>query len=289
MIGVLSQGRLGNQMFQLAFAFVTGKKLEAPFFIYKANSLHYFELFHDFETINENRIKAYISTNFWQKSRASMFKDGYKAWGVNKNVKVWNNLIGSEKYLLEKLEDNCLYDGYFQSEEYYTDFKEEIRELFKIKVEHENSFKSVKDKLFAKKVVAVHIRRTDYVNYGDESLGGTDLTLPVSFYKRSLALIENIENYNVVFVSDDIDFVKKQFGEKSNYFFESNSEIVDFQILLHAHIVVIANSSFSWWAAWLNRNENKIVYAPNYFSGFKIKKFYPSGIKVKDWNWIDVE
>jgi hypothetical protein len=92
----------------------------------------------------------------------------------------------------------------------------------------------------------------------------------------------------VVFVSDDIEFAKKTFGLNTNYYFEQNDEITDFQILLNAQELVIANSSFSWWAAWLNRQNNKVVYAPKYYLGFKVNKYYPAGINVNDWNWIDV-
>jgi hypothetical protein len=101
-------------------------------------------------------------------------------------------------------------------------------------------------------------------------------------------MIPDIDDYNVLFVSDDIAFAKKEFGTKENYFFENNEEIIDFQILLNADILIIANSTFSWWAAWLNNKAGKVIYAPNYFLGFKVKKFSPAGIKVDSWNWIDV-
>jgi hypothetical protein len=119
-------------------------------------------------------------------------------------------------------------------------------------------------------------------------LGGYNMTLPTAYYHRCLSLMEEIDGYTVIFISDDIEFVKAEFGEKSNYVFECNDEITDFQLLLHADVVITANSTFSWWAAWLNQKKNKRIFAPNYFLGFKVNQYYPAGIYVEEWQWIDV-
>jgi hypothetical protein len=92
------------------------------------------------------------------------------------------------------------------------------------------------------------------------------MMLPVSYYEKSL---EKIEDYKIIFVGDNISFAKEHFSHIPNSTFEQNDAIVDFQIILNADIAIIANSSFAWWAAWLNPNPNKKIIAPKYWVGFK--------------------
>ncbi len=295
MIGILSQGRLGNQMFQYAFIYAASKKLNTPFFIYNSNALHYFKLHDDLQKDNRVNILKFALRHFFKSSRIRLSRktirypiNWLKDWSVYKNIFIWRNTTNEKNYFLSSIKNNFLYDGYFHSEEYFAHLKEEIFKQFEIKLIYQQDFSVTKSYLFHKKTISMHIRRTDFIDFGNELMGGYNVILPSSYYKNCLALIENINDYNVIFISDDIEFVKSEFGTKHNYFFESNSEIIDFQIILNTNIVVIANSTFSWWAAWLNEKVDKIVYAPNYYLGFKVKKFYPVGIKVKEWKWIDV-
>ena len=68
------------------------------------------------------------------------------------------------------------------------------------------------------RVVVVHVRRCDYVDFGNEILGGRNMILPNSYYKNSLNQIKDLKDYKIIFVSDDIDYVKNEFGESSNHF-----------------------------------------------------------------------
>lgn len=294
MIGVLAQGRMGNQMFQYAFGFIAAKKLTTPFFLYNPNSLHYFKLNPEFDN-NREKYKKYTKRKLLKKSTIPFpkltspnFNKEYYAWGVRKDLVSWPNQVGGNTFLLKDIKDDVVYDGYFQSSKYFVSYEKEVKEMFGLKQQYIKEFDDKKKGLLEKKYVAIHIRRTDYINYGGEELGGYNMTLPIEFYKKSLASISNLSDYNVVFVSDDIDFVKKEFGEQANYYFESNSEIVDYQILLNADKLIIANSTFSWWAAWLNAKPNVEVFAPKYFLGFKVNQYYPAGIEVEKWNWIEV-
>lgn len=295
MLGVLARGRLGNQMFQYAFIYALSKKLNKPFFIFKYNSLHYFKLYDELKKNNRKNAIKFAFTNLLQKSSIPLTKKSIKNlfgwiinWAVRKNVSKWEITLNNDSHLLTAIYDNTFYEGYFQSEDYFIDLKEEIYKLLEINPQYKEDFWGKKKLLFTKKVIAIHLRRTDYLYCGNESLEGKNISLPINYYRVCLSLIDDIDSYNVIFVSDDIESVKIEFGNKSNYFYENNSEIVDFQILQNADIVIIANSTFSWWAAWLNKKENKIIYAPNYFLGFNINQFYPAGIKVNSWNWIDV-
>lgn len=296
MIGVLARGQMGNQMFQYAFGYAAGKKLNKKFFIYGYDSLHYFKLHEDLRRNNNLRIMSYALNNLFKKIRfnfsMSCLKNPlhyFSNWAIKKNVFEWTNSFDEKNYFLSDTKDNTLYQGFFQSEKYFENYKEDVKNLFKIRERYRLPFLKNKTRLFDRKTIAVHLRRKDYLRYGNEELGGIDMTLPANYYKKCLRIISDANDCNVIFVSDDIEFAKKEFGVKENYFFENNDEITDFQILLNADILIIANSTFSWWTAWLNDKKEKVVYAPNYFLGFKVKKFYPAGIKVDDWNWIDVD
>ena len=298
MIGILAQGRLGNQMFQYAFIYAASKKRQTAFFMRHHNALHYFNLYDDLLKNNTINTLKFAARNITQKSRypitRQVFKQPFIAlynWAIFKNILIWDNFVGSDKqqsYLLNDVKNNVLYEGFFQSEDYFKDYETDIKTLFSIKNVYKTAFLKQKADLFKRKTIILHIRRTDYNDFEIAGLGGKNLTLPLSYYHKCLALIENIDTYNVVFVSDDMDFVRQEFPEKANYFYESNDEIIDFQILLNADILIIANSSFSWWAAWLNPKQDKIIYAPQYFLGFKVNAYYPMGIKVDAWQWIDV-
>lgn len=295
MVGILSQGRLGNQMFQYAFIYAASKKLNTPFFIINHNSLHYFKLHQNLQKNNTKNTFKYAALNFFKKSSIKLSRKTartpiiwLKNWATYKNIYTWRNTTYGENYLLPCINNNILFDGFFQSEDYFVHLKEEILQQFEIKPVYQQQFKSLKKHIFVKEVIALHIRRSDYIFFGNDDIGGINVALPIDYYKKSLSLIKNKENYNIIFISDDIEFVKNEFGNNFNYYYENNSEIIDFQLLMNANILIIANSTFSWWAAWLNKKDDKIIYAPNYFLGFKIKKFYPAGIKVSNWKWIDV-
>lgn len=295
MIGILSQGRMGNQMFQYAFGYSLSKKLNTKFFIYKHNSLHYFKLNEELIKHNKKNILVYIFKNLFKKNKIRFSLNALKhplnfclECSINKNIYKCPNTIDNGVHLLLPTKNNCLYEGFFQSEKYFENYTDDIKKLFQIQPKYKTSFLENKKYLFKKKSIVIHLRRTDYLIFGIKDLGGIDMTLPLNYYKKCMNMIKNINDYNVIFVSDDINHIKKNFGYKTNYFFEKNDEITDFQILLSADILIIANSTFSWWAAWLNYKKEKVIYAPNYFLGFKINKFYPNGIKVDSWNWIDV-
>ncbi len=90
-------------------------------------------------------------------------------------------------------------------------------------------------------------------------------------------MIPDLDDYAIVIVTDDKENIKNKLTSVKNKIIVSDNEIVDFQILMHADKLIISNSSFAWWAAFLNKKNAK-VFAPQYWIGFKVKKEYPSGI-----------
>lgn len=173
--------------------------------------------------------------------------------------------------------------GYFQSEKFFKNCEKVIRDQFEFKKDIVDTvlekYPTVKESL------SVHIRRGDYVNQPNHHP-----TIPVSYYEKILNDIGH--EYKSIFVfSDDTEWVKEKFtGEKFIFpSFDYNVDMNSFVLMSLAKDNVIGNSTYSWWAAWLNKNPNKKVYTPHYKQWFGPSY---SNLDTKDLipeNWIQIE
>lgn len=133
--------------------------------------------------------------------------------------------------------------------------------------------------------VAVHIRRGDYVtDSGANYLMGV---LPIGYYRQAINYIkQKISKPSFYFFSDDLDWVKNNIQTDAPvYYVDGNTDFVDLDLMRHCKNNIIANSTFSWWAAFLNRNIDKIIIAPNQWSpredvNRNIHLQFPSWIKI---------
>ncbi len=195
---------------------------------------------------------------------------------------------GGDKLGTVELRNNTIYCGFFQSEYFFKSYSKEIKTLFTIKKGFRLKFQEKFGSTFSdKKTIVVHFRGGDYYTWSSDVFGGQNVTLPVQYYKNCFLMIENLDTYKIIFVSDDIDFFKQNFQNFRNAVFLSDEEIMDFQLLLNADKLIISNSTFSWWGAYLNYH-NAEVFAPKYWLGFKIKSEYPLNIIPGNFNQVDV-
>lgn len=277
MIGVQLDGRLGNQMFQYAYAYACAEKTGSDFFVMPFRKGVFPERYFTLKTKSDNRlVSPPISAHAWL--RPIFFKV------------VHQQSTDTPETLLARIRPNTFWYGYFQSEKYFQNIREHLVKFFSLKPEFASAFEKEYQTLCqTSPYIAVHIRRTDYVRFGDDTLGGKDLRLPKSYYSLCLdkarALLPKAK---VIFMSDDMTWVKENFPQESNFIYSNNNEIIDFQLLLHADASILSPSSFSWWAAYLNQKPMKQIFAPRYWIGFKVKHEYPVGITLSEWNWIDV-
>lgn len=197
-----------------------------------------------------------------------------------------------EDYSMAMLKDhgkNAWYYGYFQGISYFYEREDALRKLFTIRKNYQKKYEAIISKFpERKKMITVHLRLKDYKTFGPEYLGGPDLSLPFTYYHQLLKTMA-LEEAHVVFISDAMAEVKKEFSYVKNAYFSENEPIVDMQFLIHADACIIANSTFGWWGAFLNQKENKKIYVPEYFLGFKVQKEYPVNIIPKDWVQVKVE
>lgn len=162
------------------------------------------------------------------------------------------------KDYLKDLKGNNYISGWFQNEKYFNDFAEIIRKEIcprkKIRIS-----KELREILQNKNTVSVHIRRGDFAQ-GDNMLG-------MEYYERAFAVIEEqLEDAFYVFFSDDLPWVRENMHVTGNaYYVNKNGELEDYEelfIMSRCQHHIIANSTFSWWGAWLDRKESKIVIGP---------------------------
>lgn len=180
-------------------------------------------------------------------------------------------------------EDVELY-GYFQSERFFKHCEDLIRKQFEFKDEYVNNIKNKYD--FLDNTCSVHIRRGDYVNQPNHH----PLT-PIKYYEKILNKIKG--NYKkIIFFSDDNDWVSNQFKDDKYIIpeFDEDYDLNSFILMSLCQDNIICNSTFSWWAAWLNKNPNKRVFAPdpNTWFGKAYDHFNPKDIIPKEWEIIKV-
>ena len=272
MIIVKFQGRLGNQIFQYVFALTVSKKFKTFFLIDDAKNSVFFKYFKS-PQIHPNGIFYSVLLNFFGK----LIK--------NRIIQTGTESVDEIK---KQFANYSYYDGFFQSDNYFENNREYLKKSLIIKEEYKKIFNEKYGQLFTDyKIIAIHCRLGDYLNWGIEELGGKNLTLPKSYYINSLNQIDEVGSYKIIIVTDDVENIKDKFDFIQNKIIVSEEEIIDFQILQNADKLIISNSSFSWWAAYIN-NKSATIYAPEYWLGFKVQKEYPIGIMPENFVKVTV-
>lgn len=264
MISVDSVGRMGNQMFQLAFAHAAAQRLGTSFILGPGALWEGFDL----GPWGRRRVRL---------ARKLAFCARYGAHPADK-VEVDND--ADPAAILAGLRDGAAYGGFFQSERYFAGCEDDVRELFAVRPEHVQRFEARYGSLG--RYVCVHLRRGDY----REWMGGR--ALPASYYLEALASVEDLDDLQVVAISDELEVARSELADVEGVRFEANDAMLDFQLLLNASVVVASNSSFSWWGAWLNRVEGARVIVPEHWVGFPEGREYPRDVIAADWKRIAV-
>ncbi len=159
---------------------------------------------------------------------------------------------------------NCVYAGYWQTEKYFKHIRNDLLSEFRFPC-GEEKYRCFRERfLNSVNYVSVHVRRGDYMAepdvYGNLSLSG--------YYNRAMDYMRSrVEHAVFVYFSDDMNWVKNHFSDKDGIFIEADL-FEDYQMWYDMSLMsccanhIIANSSFSWWGAWLNERGDKIVVAP---------------------------
>lgn len=179
-----------------------------------------------------------------------------------------SHIIEAEHTFNEKileLRGDFYVEGYWATEKYFKEIKDVIRKDFTVKEELSGKNKEVADMIAGANSVSLHIRRGDYLDNPE-----VYKTFGMDYYDRAVQLIaQKIDNPHFFIFSDDMSWVKKNLilNFPTEYVDHNlaNKNYEDMRLMSLCQHNIIANSSFSWWGAWLNNHTDKIVIAPQKF------------------------
>jgi hypothetical protein len=177
---------------------------------------------------------------------------------------------------LFKLHGSFYLDGYWQNELYFKDIEKTIRSDFQFVRPIDERNKNIAELIKNSNSVSIHIRRGDYINNQLYSGICTE-----DYYQKAIRFINaKLKNKTFFVFSDDIQWCKSHFNSDNFHFVQGNegtNSYKDMQLMSYCKHNIIANSSFSWWGAWLNNNLGKIVIAPERWLnvGYSTKDLIP--------------
>lgn len=162
---------------------------------------------------------------------------------------------------IPKIEGNIKLIGHFQSEKYFMNHKNEILNLFEIDDITKNYLLEKYGEILNQDTCSIHVRRGDYLG-----LQNHHPIQPIEYYQKAINIIGE-ENHFLIF-SDDIKWCEENFSFlKNKTFVSDNLDYEDLYLMSRCNNNILANSTFSWWGAWLNKNKNKQVIIPSKWFG----------------------
>ncbi len=284
---------LGNQMFMYANAYSLAK--EIGYDLYVDNTSGYFQ------KKNTTHYRKYALDIFNISAKNAIFKDRYDNYlthNLKKIKKLLNHFQKRKSFLtdpkidlkkthykkIDFLFSNKIYqEGYFESEKYFINYKNNLLKEFTIKnelIKKDNKFIKLLNETNS---VSIHIRRDRFIepsifsNKGSEPKKDMKLEDVISYTKRGISFFrEKIQNPKFFIWSNNFSELDKVFNKDEFVFVENNDFINDFHLFSHAKHFILGPSTFHWWGAWLNKNKNKIcVRPPDHLNPSDNKDFWP--------------
>ncbi len=268
---IISQlnGGLGNQMFQYAVGRALSVKASVSLLL-------------DLSALgNPDASKTYrtygldvfnIKAEFADKRILKNVKRESSGYGKFQNIFSKPKLrfireTGFDYHLIEfNPEENICLHGYWQSEKYFSSIEDIIRRELSVKIEPDNKNKDLSIEISSLNSISLHIRRGDYIN--NPKTNEFHGVCSLDYYIASMKYIESrLEKPHYFVFSDDIDWCQANIESKHPITYVDNNtaenSYEDLRLMSLCKHNIIANSSFSWWGAWLNTYPQKIVIAPN--------------------------
>lgn len=254
MISSKLMGGLGNYLFQIAAGVSKSIEMDVPFLINPSNV----QVVHKPLINYTNNILRNITFGDYN----------------------FNNVYNEPFFHFNKIPDfidPTLLIGYFQSEKYFIKHKNEIQNLYKPTEEIIKKLYKKYKELDKYETCSIHVRRGDYTKLQDHHPLQT-----IDYYKKSFNIIGKDVFYFIF--SDDIEWCKENFNFiNKKLFVEENQDYEDLYLMSFCNHNIIANSSFSWWGAWLNMNENKKIISPEIWFGDSKKNMLTKDIYGIKW------
>ncbi|OGH88682.1 MAG: hypothetical protein A3J93_01130 [Candidatus Magasanikbacteria bacterium RIFOXYC2_FULL_42_28] len=263
MIIVKLSGGLGNQMFQYAAGRALADRHGVPL---KIDASYY-----DKEDIFKRKYALGIFNITAEPATAAdlaEFKFG-KTKGLIERFKPYykRKIVREQSFGYDvnfnKIGSNARLDGYWQSEKYFKPIESIIRNEFTPKLISQK-MSELAAEIKSVNSVAVHVRRADYINF--KHVNAVHGVCPADYYRRALGQISRqVTNPRYYIFTDDQEWVRQNLaltGQSTIVSALGFNDWAEMILMSKCRHDIIANSSFSWWGAWLNNNSNKIVIAP---------------------------
>lgn len=237
MIYVIFNGRLGNNMFQLAAAKTLDPDVQV--IALTQNCIDNIKLFAD-----------------------SFFENLRVLSSIPNNVKIYKEVDYSYNPIPYNKNENLILEGYFQSEKYIN--KKVAIQLFQMPEFVKSDIETLYgDILSNNDVIGIHVRRGDYLN-----LPHKHPFCGLKFFNKAISYFGKDKKY--IISSDDISWCKKHFIGSNFLFVENSYPLLDLFVQTVCKHNIISNSSFSWWGAYLNPNPEQIIIAPKRWYGIDL-------------------
>jgi len=271
MIVIRLKGGLGNQLFQYAL----GRSLSLA----KNTALQLDTSSFKIDTLREYRLGSFNIT--------ASASDKLPFFATDGKAKHFNTVIQSIRGLFFKpyqivkeknfsfdpsilqCSDHAYLDGFWQSEQYFAPFAQLIREDLTLKIPLQGNLKELAAQITSANAVSLHVRRGDYVS-NPTTTAYHGVCSPQWYGEAAKIIEEKVKKPTFFVFSDDYEWAKENLHFNSPAVFippsPDGQECNDMHVMSLCKHHIIANSSFSWWGAWLNPSPSKIVIAPkNWF------------------------
>ena len=260
---------LGNQLFQYATAWALSKRLKQPLALFlsacdgrafRLDQLNVSvktvvkleDMPQEFEVMNNPNVN-----NALTKLDISIHQFG--DWLYFKQLKD----EFQEDFFVVRAE-NIYLDGYFQCEAYFKEYRTELLRQFISFDLKEPGYEQAVSKIEECNSVAVHVRRGDFQLRGHPF----HYLLTEGYYRKAFAYIrERVESPVFFWFSEDYEWIYETFGHEKDFYFTGvpsvNGDIIDIMLMKNCKHIITANSTYSWWAAWLNEYKDAIRIVPD--------------------------
>ncbi len=247
---IMVTGGIGNQMF--IYALYLKMKSIGKNVVLDASMYDVLHIHNGYE-LNKYQIDELILKGKWYAYLYKILNRIFRGLFEKDNESYRANLIYTKKPYI---------DGYWQSARYFAGVEPLLREHFQFRFLNQTN-QDMANRIKTLNSVSLHVRRGDYAGTPGEGI------CTEQYYIKAVKVIEEQVKDPYFFIfSDDIEYCKKLFGgmEMKYQIVDINhgdNNCYDIYLMSQCHHNIIANSSFSWWGAWLNANPNKIVVAPS--------------------------
>lgn len=265
-------GGLGNQMFQYALAVAIWENCPDKEVYIDASCMNGYSLHNGYEL--DRIFKTQLrQASWWKLLKVAYPLPHFRLWQFGSHfLPQRRSMVTESKYMdfipdLTTKKESLLIEGYWQTERYFSSCREALLNAFKFP-EFENGSKNdrIARRLCRCESLSLHIRRGDYLK-----IANTSGICTVDYYEKAMATVIEKKNPQLILVfSDDPrwceDNLKNLLHSIDAVFVDWNKgheSYRDMQLMSLCSHNIIANSSFSWWGAWLNQNPDKVVIAPS--------------------------